>query len=210
MLEKTLFFWLLFSLYNSQIVNLTVFQLKDYESIIIQKSSGLVCYELHKSFESNEDFYLIISSDEKGKKLNRTIYYNLTDISCQNLRNLQIDFDNLTSEFTYSIKEPTEFEEQYGLFYEYKIRKNFENQKFMLMLFKDFTGEKFKIAFAPFKGMQVLTVILVILVIFLIIIIIICVCICRCICRSKRNKAAPLQDENKYISPIPLYPMDQS
>ena len=37
----------LFSLSNSQIVNLTVFQLKDYEKITIQKSSGLVCYELH-------------------------------------------------------------------------------------------------------------------------------------------------------------------
>ena len=121
MLEKILFFWLLISLSNSQIINLTVFQLKDYEKITIDKSSGLVCYELHKSFETNEDFNLIISSDEKDKKMNKTIYYNLTDISSQNLNNTIIDFDNLTSEFTYSIKEPTRALDKYGLYYEYKI-----------------------------------------------------------------------------------------
>ena len=124
MLKKTQLFWLLIYLSNSQIVNLTVFQLKDYEKITIQKSSGLVCYELHKDFETNKDFCLIISSDEKDKKMNRTIYYNLTDISCQNLNNLTIDFDNLKSEFTYSIKEPTRVQEKYGLYYEYKITKN--------------------------------------------------------------------------------------
>ena len=193
MLEKTLFFWLLIYLSNSQIVNLTVFQLKDYENITIQKSSGLVCYELHKDFETNKDFNLIISSDEKDKKMNRTIYYNLTDISCQNLNNLTIDFDNLKSEFTYSIKEPTRVQEKYGLYYEYKITKNNENQKFMLMLFKDFTGEKFELTYAPFNAGQAMTFVLVILAVILIIIIIICICVCRCIC--KKNKAVPFQDE---------------
>ena len=153
----------------------------------------MVCYELHKDFETNKDFCLIISSDEKDKKMNRTIYYNLTDISCQNLNNLTIDFDNLKSEFTYSIKEPTRVQEKYGLYYEYKITKNNENQKFMLILFKDFTGEKFELTYAPFNAGHAMTFVLVIPTVILIIIIIICICVCRCIC--KKNKAIPFQDE---------------
>ena len=204
MFEKTLFFWLLFFLYNSQIINLTVFQLKDYESITIQKSSGLVCYELHKDIELNEDFYVQIFSDEKDKSINRTIYYNLTDISCINLNNLPIDFDNLASEFIYSIKKPTDYEEKYALFHEYKITKNKEKQKFMLMLFKDFTGEKFTLKYSAHSGLQVISVIIVIVILILIIIIIICVCACRCICR-RRNKEVYLQDESK--GPIAMMPV---
>ena len=56
MLKKMLFL-LLISLIYSKIVNLTVFQLKDDESIYIRKSSGLICYQLHEKFKAKTDFF---------------------------------------------------------------------------------------------------------------------------------------------------------
>ena len=70
MLKKT-FFLLLFSLIHSQIVNLTVFKLKDYENITINKQSSLICYELHQDFKTNVEFYLQINCDEADKTISK-------------------------------------------------------------------------------------------------------------------------------------------
>ena len=66
MLEKT-FFLLLFSIIHSQIVNLTVFKLKDFENITVDKPSGLICYELHNSLKKKIIFIymLIVMSQTK-------------------------------------------------------------------------------------------------------------------------------------------------
>ena len=50
MMKKT-FFLLLISLIHSKIVNLPVYQLKDYETINVFGSSGLICYQLHEKFK---------------------------------------------------------------------------------------------------------------------------------------------------------------
>ena len=134
MLKKTLFL-LLISLIYSQIVNLDVFKLKDYENITINKQSSLICYELHQDFKTNVEFYLQINSDEADKSISKIIYYNLTDVSCQNLDNLKIDFKDLKSQFTYNIEEPNDsVEGPNGFFYDYGITKNDDKQKFLLLL----------------------------------------------------------------------------
>ena len=94
MLKKTLFL-LLFSLIHSQIVNLTVFKLKDYENITVDKPSGLICYEFHNNIQVNKYFYLVFNSEEKGTKINKTIFFNLTELSCKDLNNLQIYLHNV-------------------------------------------------------------------------------------------------------------------
>ena len=186
MLEKTLFL-LLFSLIYSQIVNLDVFKLKDYENITINKQSGLICYELHKDFKTDNEFYLQISCDEADKNMSKTIFYNLTDVSCEHFNNLKIDFKNLKSEFTY-IQEPRESTEgSKGFFYEYGITKKEDKQKFMLMLFYGFTGEKFSLTYAPISAVRVLTFLIVILLLILFSIIVLCICLCI---RCRRNKSA--------------------
>ena len=180
MLKKTLFL-LLFSLIHSQIVNLTVFKLKDYENITVDKPSGLICYELHNDFKTENNFCLYVNCNEPDKKMSKTIFYNLTDVSCNDLNNLTIDFNNLKSQFTYSIKEPkVPIEGGNGFFYEYNIKKK-EDKKFMLTLFYDFTGTKFSISYAPVSINKidfVVNVLFFLLFIFIIILIIVCICIC--------------------------------
>ena len=204
MSEKMVFFLLLFSLSNLQIINLTVFQLKDKEEITIQKPSGLICYELHNDFQTNKEFYLHIYSDDKEKKMNKTIFYNLTEVSCKNLHDLPIDLDNLVSLFKYSKKEPLLANENRGFNYEYNITKYKENQKFMLMLYKDFTGETLFLRFDLYSGTQaskfLLTLCLSILS-FVVLPIGVCVCVGFCK-RIRRNKRIEGQTQNQTEYPL--------
>ena len=208
MLKKT-FFLLLFSIIHSQIVNLTVFKLKDYENITIDKPSGLICYELHNNLKTEDNFYLYVNCNEPDKKMSKTIFYNLTDVSCKNLNNLQINIEDLKSEFTYSIKEPKAFNEgEKGFFYEYNITKKEDKQKFMLMLFTDFTGEKFSISYAPISAGGILTALLVIVLFIIIISILVCLCICVCI-RKRIHKSTAHQyptqsSKNGYTQMMPM------
>ena len=189
MLKKT-FFLLLFSIIHSQIVNLTVFKLKDFENITIDKPSGLICYELHNNFKKENNFYLYVNCNEPDKKMSKTIFYNLTDVSCNDLNNLPIDFNNLKSQFTY-IKEPKVSEEGgNGFFYEYNIKKK-EDKKFMLTLFYDFTGTKFSILYAPVSINKIVKVVKVLFFLFIFIIILIIVCICICIGNRRLKSTAP-------------------
>ena len=60
MLKKTLFL-LLLSLIYSQIVNLIVFQSKEYDTLTINETRGLICYEFDSVLKTNEDFYFDIN-----------------------------------------------------------------------------------------------------------------------------------------------------
>ena len=189
MLKKT-FFLLLFSIIHSQIVNLTVFKLKDFENITIDKPSGLICYELHNNFKKENNFYLYVNCNEPDKKMSKTIFYNLTDVSCNDLNNLPIDFNNLKSQFTY-IKEPkVPKEEGNGFFYEYNIKKK-EDKKFMLTLFYDFTGTKFSISYAPVSINKIVNVVKVLFFLFIFIIILIIIFIYMCIDYRRLKSTAP-------------------
>ena len=202
MLKKTLFL-LLFSLIHSQIVNLTVFKLKDYENITVDKPSGLICYELHNNFKKENNFYLYVNCNEPDKKMSKTIFYNLTDVSCNDLNNLTIDFNNLKSQFTYSIKEPkVPIEGGNGFFYEYNIKKK-EDKKFMLTLFYDFTGTKFSISYAPVSINKIVNVVKVLFFLFIFIIILIIVCICICI-RNRRLKSTAPQFQTSNLNMVNL------
>ena len=61
---KKILFLVLIPLIYSKIVNLTVFQLKDTEKISVEKSSGLICYELPEKFKANTNFFLRITYKE--------------------------------------------------------------------------------------------------------------------------------------------------
>ena len=202
MLKKT-FFLLLFSIIHSQIVNLTVFKLKDFENITVDKPSGLICYEVHNSLKKKNNFYLYVNCNEPDKKMSKTIFYNLTDVSCNDLNNLTIDFNNLKSQFTYSIKEPkVPIEGGNGFFYEYNIKKK-EVKKFMLTLFYDFTGTKFSILYAPVSINKIVKVVKVLFFLFIFIIILIIVCICICI-RNRRLKSTAPQFQTSNLNMVNL------
>ena len=143
MMKKTLFL-LLISLIHSKIVNLPVYHLKNYETINVSGSSGLICYQLNETFKVNKDFYLRIKN--YSHKIETPFYYNLTNVSCNNLKNLPIDFDNLPSQFQYKIDSQRDsYEGDNG----YILSRTNEKQKFMLMLFYNHKGNNFSVTYKP-------------------------------------------------------------
>ena len=143
MMKKT-FFLLLISLIHSKIVNLPVYHLKNYETINVSGSSGLICYQLNETFKVNKDFYLRIKN--YSHKIETPFYYNLTNVSCNNLKNLPIDFDNLPSQFQYKIDSQRDsYEGDNG----YILSRTNEKQKFMLMLFYNHKGNNFSVTYKP-------------------------------------------------------------
>ena len=169
MMKKTLLL-LLISLIYSKIVNLTVFQLKDDEKITLSKSSGLICYTFPEKFKAKTNYFLHIEYQSSQDMIYSKVFYNLTDVSCNHLQNLSIDFDNITSEFQYSInkyKYTCNYDNEYG----YSIVRREEKQKFMLILFNDFKGNKNSISInrkCPDKARIIDTIFYLVMAIFII------------------------------------------
>ena len=118
--------------------------MKNYETINVSGSSGLICYQLNETFKVNKDFYLRIKN--YSHKIETPFYYNLTNVSCNNLKNLPIDFDNLPSQFQYKIDSQRDsYEGDNG----YILSRTNEKQKFMLMLFYNHKGNNFSVTYKP-------------------------------------------------------------
>ena len=205
MLDKTLFL-LLFSLINSQIVNLTVFKLIGTDNILIAKTTGLVCYELNNDNQFYKHFYIGIESDEKDTKIDKTILYKFTESSCKDSNTLPIDLSNLKSEFTDTNSKPKVIREDSGFDYEYKIAREDLKKKFFLMLFRDYTGQNLLIKYNLYGSNSTTIIIIVVAAISLLIIAIVITVGCLICCSGrKRNKSSDIESTSNQKA-YPLYP----
>ena len=199
---------LLISLAYSEIANLTLKYIDSYQPLDLDGlQNGLVCIRINDDFKKDDNFYVFFSSQEKGKKMNKTIYYNLTKESCQNLGKKEIDFNDLSNIFKYKDDKPNLETEENGFSYEYKITKKEDDQKFMLLLFKDFNGNQLKVQYSPFSATGILIIVIIIIgvIIFFIIIIIVIICIC---CRKRKQKQLP-QYQTSYVQE-PIMPEENN
>ena len=95
-----------------------------------------------KNLNVNNNFFLRIKY--YSQIIETQFYYNLTDVPCNHLKNLTIDFDNLPSKFQNKIKGPCDdYEGEYG----YVLSRRNEKQKFMLMLFYNHKGNYFSVTY---------------------------------------------------------------
>ena len=186
MLEILIVF--LITLVYSKDANLTVFHVKDWnKNETIKGKQGLICYELHKDIKANDKFYLHMYCDEDNKAINKLSYYNLDDVSCNNWQNHTIDIDNLSKAFRNQFGEPTSTTKTPKFRYEYEIKKSTDQQKFLLFIFQNFTGDKFTIGFDPVSGIGVLATVLISVGSLILLVIIILIIIC-CVCKKKCKK----------------------
>ena len=82
-MKKILFFLIISLIYSA---TLQVFQVKNWDKIKVKGQNGLVCYQLHNDISEDNTFYLHISCEDVDKTINKTIYYNLSDVSCTSLK----------------------------------------------------------------------------------------------------------------------------
>ena len=95
---------LLISLIHSETQTLKVTPLETNKEIQIDPTkNGLICVQLYEDLKKDDSFYLVFSSEEKGIKMNKTIYYQPFENSCNDPSQRDIDFDNLKATFKYFI-----------------------------------------------------------------------------------------------------------
>ena len=207
MLEKIVLILLITSIY-SEIRNVSIYYLETHKEVKIEnKTEGLLCVHIDESLKKDDTFYIFFSSEEKNKKMNKTVYFNFTKESCQNMTEMDIDFDKLSTSFEANNKpnqESKEDDKDITFFKEYEIKKKEKDINFMLMLYKDWNGKALEVKYNSISGGRVLVMILVFIGVGLLVIAIIIAIICIC-CR-KRNRTAIDSQYNSSYGQDPIMP----
>ena len=204
MLEKIVLILLITSIY-SEIRNVSIYYLETHKEVKIEnKTEGLLCVHIDESLKKDDTFYIFFSSEEKNKKMNKTVYFNFTKESCQNMTEMDIDFDKLSTSFEANNKPNQESKEDDKFSKEYEIKKKEKDINFMLMLYKDWNGKALEVKYNSISGGRVLVMILVFIGVGLLVIAIIIAIICIC-CR-KRNRTAIDSQYNSSYGQDPIMP----
>ena len=207
MLEKIVLILLITSIY-SEIRNVPIYYLETLKEVKIEnKPEGLLCVHIDESLKKDDTFYILFSSEEKNKKMDKTVYFNFTKESCQNMTEMDIDFDKLSTSFEANNKpnqESKEDDKDITFSKEYEIKKKEKDINFMLMLYKDWNGKVLKVSYNPISAKGALIMILVIIGVGLLVIAIIIAVICIC-CR-KRNRTAIDSQYNSSYGQDPIMP----
>ena len=209
MLEKFLFLILLSSIYTNE---LPVKYLEKYGNITVdltdsEEKNFCVCVEIDEELQKDDDFFLLFSCDEKDTKMKKSIYYNFTEISCNQSTPIDIDLNNLDKEFNMKIDTPNLESNDLGFVNEYKITKKENNQKYVLLLVKDFNGDITDILYSSFSAKNVVIFVIVI-VLSIIVLIIIVIVLIKIFCRRKSfvqdtNLEDPLTTRTYSTSNVP-------
>ena len=196
---QTIFFAMLIPFTLSNIQNLTVTQLETLKSVDIQhQRNGLVCMQLSENLIKDADFYMNLESDTGN--ITKILYYLLTDKSCKDDKVKEINFAELSKYFPDKKDKPDVANEEKGFKYSYEIVKKEDNQKYILLLFQDYTGDKLTVVNSPVGIGEVLVVILIIIgVIIFIVIFVIAIII---ICLRKKNRESQNQYQSSFVDPI--------
>ena len=157
MIEKILFA-LLICLINSERVEINF--LNSSNKVEVNNSYFLLCIKMPEQLKQSDHIFLVLDCDEKNATINKTIYYNYLNISCENDKYKEINFNNLTGEFNYIESELNLEEDNRGIHHEYKIIKKESNQNYILMLIKDFKGNQIKIEYSKLSLRVILVVII--------------------------------------------------
>ena len=207
MLEKIVLILLITSIY-SEIRNVPIYYLETLKEVKIEnKPEGLLCVHIDESLKKDDTFYILFSSEEKNKKMDKTVYFNFTKESCQNMTEMDIDFDKLSTSFEANNKpnqESKEDDKDITFSKEYEIKKKEKDINFMLMLYKDWNGKELKVTYTSISAGGFIIIILVIIGVGLLVIAIIIAIICIC-CR-KRNRTAINSQYNSSYGQDPIMP----
>ena len=183
MLEKILLLLLISLIKSEQIKVNFLDQAKGVE--INNNTNFILCIQLPEKIKKNNEFYLLMDCEEKNAKINKNIYYDFQENSCVNLKNKNIDLDNPSKEFNYNENIPNLEEDKKGIHYEYKISKKENNKNYVMMLFRDFSGEQIKFNYSFFSLRVVLIITIIIVIAIILFITLFIIILCKCYLRKK-------------------------
>ena len=170
----------------------------------VMENSALLCIKLDDGIKKDDNFYLLFLAEEKNEKINKTIYYNLSEVSCENMNSTEINFNNLSNTFQYRTEKLYLCVDENKFIHEYEIKKENDNQKYMLTLYSNFSntsGKGIKAKFSNDSASNIIILFIIIASIFLGIMLIITLIIYRYVNKKKREQIYE-NFENSLKAPI--------
>jgi len=170
----------------------------------VMENSALLCIKLDDGIKKDDNFYLLFLAEEKNEKINKTIYYNLSEVSCENINSTEINFNNLSNTFQYRTEKLYLCVDENKFIHEYEIKKENDNQKYMLTLYSNFSntsGKGIKAKFSNYSASNIIILFIIIASIFLGIMLIITLIIYRYVNKKKREQINE-NFENSLKAPI--------
>ena len=195
----------LISLIYSEKKSVLVEYLDDYSNIDIINDKGnhnnyLVCIRIHEGTEKGDTFYFSTSCEESGKNMDKNLYLKYLTESCRSYKNYDVDLNQPDIEFNYKQEKLSIDGEDKGFVREFKFVKQSidSNYKYMLVLVRNFTGNKMKFSYFPISAMTIVIIVIVVIVVVLIIIIALII-VCCCCCCKKRSQKIHQQYQSSYV-----------
>ena len=112
--------------------------------IELKDRAACICHSMDKMGFVKKKFYIGIKSNDKNAKIDKTLYYKFME-SCDSKDTCD---DIYLNNFIENNDRYMEIESVAGFKYEYEFINEDENQKALLIYYKDFTGEKVIIEYA--------------------------------------------------------------
>ena len=189
MLEKILLISLI-SLINPD--PLQVYYLPAKNNIAIEKTvNALLCVQIEQNLKKDKNFYVLVESKEEKTTIDKKIYYNYLEDTCEDMETYNISLDDLSEEFSNYEEKPNLQNADDGFHYEYKLNKKEDNFKYAFMLITNFTGkENFTVQYNSFCVDAVLIYVVVVVASLLGLIIIAIIIVCKCYVSKKAKQMA--------------------
>lgn len=161
-------------------IDLTVTESRDF----------LICVQIQEDLKRDKNFYLLFESGEENTTINKPIYYNYLDTSCENETEKDIDLNDLSKEFKNTQEQPNLENEDDGFHYEYKINRIEDKYTHTLLLVRNFTGENMTLQYNSFSVDAVLIYVVVCIAGLMAVIIIAIIIVCKCYVIKKAKQMA--------------------
>ena len=166
-----------------------------------------VCMHIKEDLKKDDTFYLIIACDEKGAKIEKKLYYSFSAGSCKDLK-YDVDLANPEKKFG-KCEEKTDYDSSDSdkIYNEYKLKKLDDNDKYMIFLVKDFTGNKLTISYASMSPITLVIILVCSIVGGVILIVVVIIIICCCVCRKRKVAAVQQQYQSSFVNE-PIVPQE--
>ena len=189
MLEKILLITLI-SLINPDTIDVYYLKAKN-NTVIKNRKNALLCVQIEENLKKDKNFYILFESKEEHSTINKKIYYNYLEDTCEDMETYNISLDDLSEEFSNYEEKPNLQNADDGFHYEYKLNKKEDNFKYVFMLITNFSGKgNFTVQYNSFCVDAVLIYVVVVVASLLGLIIIAIIIVCKCYVSKKAKQMA--------------------
>ena len=210
MLEKILLVSLtLISLFHGVKLNevnsneVDLFYLETDKSVDVENHKNFaLCVHMKESLKKDDIFYLLMASKDEKAKMNNTLNYKFLKNSCENFKTVDGNpgyYDKYIDKTENKINEDI-------FYYEYKITKLNDDDKYMIVLIREFTGNKMTIQYSYILPATLIIILVVCIVGGVVIIVVVIIIICCCV-RRKKVAAVQQQYQSSFVNE-PIVPQE--